>query len=305
MLAAARTEGFLSAVQCASGQDRTGTAIEKTTQDWMKSVYARRGLNTNNIEEMRAQGGNAAEITTHHVHGSPGMKKESQAGMTFGQSANDQFYLDSANTNKKNKVGNVRFLEEPSLKARQEYDNQLKDCKAALSSFAPESSDSHNRFMLESKNLISYVESAGIQTQKPTAKNISELTQVLRSTTKSINEVNDPQKTVENVRHMANISQNVSGKSSIWKSIAKSLLLVGCAALVCVGVLAVIPTSGASLLLTAAGMGGLIAAGAYACRDKDLSKQVSNFKSALSDMHKETQEELDKRSGPLCSGPGK
>ena len=163
--------------------------------------------------------------------------------------------------------------------------------------------------MLESKNLISYVESAGIQTQKPTAKNISELTQVLRSTTKSINEVNDPQKTVENVRHMANISQNVSGKSSIWKSIAKSLLLVGCAALVCVGVLAVIPTSGASLLLTAAGMGGLIAAGAYACRDKDLSKQVSNFKSALSDkhkerdMHKETQEELDKRSGPLCSGP--
>lgn len=298
MLAAARTEGVLSAVQCASGQDRTGTAIEKTTQDWMKSVYTRRKLTTGNIEEMRAQGGNAAEITTHHVHGSPGMKKESQAGMTFSQSANDQFYLDSANTNKKNKIGKVKFLEEPSLRAREEYDTQLQKCKDACSSFEAGSSDSRKRFKLKSEYLISYIETAGKPDQKPTAKNISELTQVLRSTTKSIEEVNDPQKTMENVKHMANISQNVSGKSSIWKSIAKGLLVVGCAALVCVGVLAAIPSAGTSLFLTAAGIGGFSAAGAigagagaYIGREKDLAKQVSNFKSTLRDMHKETQVE--------------
>lgn len=79
MLAARNQKDTFSLVNCASGQDRTGTAVEKTTQDWMKQRYQAFGKDTGNIDHMRAEGGNAAEITTHHVHGSPGMKIESKA----------------------------------------------------------------------------------------------------------------------------------------------------------------------------------------------------------------------------------
>ena len=98
----AAAKGFISLVQCASGQDRTGTAIEKTTQTWQEARYKELGLETGNIETMRAMGGNAAEITSHHIPGSRGMKTESKAGDTFGKAANEQFYLASAKTNKKN-----------------------------------------------------------------------------------------------------------------------------------------------------------------------------------------------------------
>lgn len=126
VLAAARNVmNTLSVVHCASGQDRTGTVVEKATQDWMEKRYAVKGLDASNIKNVRAEGGNAAEITTHHIHGSPGMKTDSQAHV-FGEEVEKQMYLKSADTNKKNKVGNVSFLSTPNAIALTEFDAALK-----------------------------------------------------------------------------------------------------------------------------------------------------------------------------------
>jgi hypothetical protein len=115
MLAAARPDR-LSMVQCASGQDRTGTAVEKTVQKWLKGRYD--SLPKDHIVEARAMGGNAAEIASHHIPGSPGMKSLSiannqlgQRRPTFSEPAMREFYRKSADMNKENKVGDVWFLQ--------------------------------------------------------------------------------------------------------------------------------------------------------------------------------------------------
>ncbi len=65
--------------------------------------------------------GNAAEITSHHIHGSPGMKTDSQAGATFTPEATEQFYRASAKTNKQNPVGETDFLATASGQAIKEF----------------------------------------------------------------------------------------------------------------------------------------------------------------------------------------
>jgi hypothetical protein len=303
MLAAAQTNNTLSAVHCASGQDRTGTAIEKTVQDWMKERYKSHRLTITNIENTRAKGGNAAEITSHHVHGSPGMKKESQAGNTFSAAANEQFYRSSAGTNKKNKVGDVTFLNQPSEQALNEYYMQLTAFKECLNSFKTQNLPGREQLQEQGKNLAHYIEErSGNQFDpKPIdAKTLFQLTQVLSSTTKTLQEVDDPEQTKQNVKTLAKISKNVSGKSTFWEKIGLGLLVVGCAALVCIGVLAAIPSGGSSLLLSALGVAGLSAAmaggvGATATgialenkgQEKNLAKEVSKFKSALKEIEKE------------------
>ncbi len=152
MLAAAQS-GYLSVVNCASGQDRTGTAIEKALQEeilekwqtWIK-VKNRRVPTREEVDEqivriqaMRARGFNAAIIATHMAPGSPGMKSNSKANnlsvdgkRTFGPMAEREFYLSSATTNKENKVGNVSFLQSPRALARAEFDERRKVFRAAI-----------------------------------------------------------------------------------------------------------------------------------------------------------------------------
>lgn len=119
VLAAAKHDR-LSVVQCASGQDRTGTAIEKATQQWLESRYTAMRLPIHGIADARARGGNAAEIASHHLPGSPGMKRDSIANdqlgarrAAFDEVQTREFYRKSADTNKENRVGSVEFLELP------------------------------------------------------------------------------------------------------------------------------------------------------------------------------------------------
>lgn len=133
--------GYLSCVNCASGQDRTGTVVEKgiqevTLEQWIATFEQREGNAPNaeqiekqikKIQEMRARGFNAAEIASHMSPGSPGMKIRSKANnwfnakRTFGEQAEKEFYLESAETNKSNPVENVDFLSVPEKVARDEF----------------------------------------------------------------------------------------------------------------------------------------------------------------------------------------
>lgn len=147
--------GFISCVMCASGQDRTGTVIEKSIQEktleqWIayqtkqtgsapeaSAVERQRKL----IQEMRARGFNASIISTHMAPGSPGLKKQSKANnwfnakRTFGPFADNEFYLDSADTNKQNFVGDVTFLQSPDEVARETFEIKRHRFELTLATF--------------------------------------------------------------------------------------------------------------------------------------------------------------------------
>ncbi|WP_207384151.1 hypothetical protein [Legionella nagasakiensis] len=323
MRAAAKT--FLSVVNCASGQDRTGTAVEKTTQDWTRERYIALGKDPAHIEEVRVRGGNAAEITTHHVHGSPGMKDDSIAnnrigsGETFSEAATRELYRKSAGTNKENKVGNVAFLKRPSDRAIEEYRAKLGAFETALSALKEKHrSEKHQQFHEKGCELLAYVrKTAGDDLKSLKPNHLADLTRVLSCATQTLNDVDNPDKTKENVKDLAKLSQHVSGRSSAWKNVGIGLLVFACAALVCIGILAAIPSGGSSLLLTVAGSAGLsvaatagitvgVAAGALTGaglfahgQEKGLAKEVSKFKTALQEMTKEERTPETDEDKPL------
>lgn len=314
VLAAAKDESTVSIVQCASGQDRTGTAVEKATQVWMRGRYALLGKDTTNIETMRAQGGNAAEITTHHVHGSPGMKKESMANNFFGseaafsKAASAQLYLSSAGTNKKNSVGAVDFLAHPGAAAKAQYDANLKEFEASLAAYKDTIGEDKTRQQFYDRGVVLLSNVKAIAAGNPDASELSDLNTVLVHSNTLLHQHDmDSPEFKESTRRLASMAQEVSGKPSVaWKALGVGLLGFACLALVTVGVLAAIPTGGASLLLTVAGATGLglgvaagigagviagsAASGATALTvgsEKGLAKSISNFKSALYDLREQ------------------
>ncbi|MCH9755878.1 MAG: hypothetical protein K0U37_01635 [Gammaproteobacteria bacterium] len=153
---AAAESGYLSLVNCASGQDRTGTVIEKAIQEntleqWMKWFREERRREPTEaeiadqieyIQAMRARGFNAAEIASHMAPGSPGMKSNSKANnffdskRTFGSKAEREFYLQSAKTNKENKVDSVSFLSTPASVALDEFERRKLEFEEALGSLS-------------------------------------------------------------------------------------------------------------------------------------------------------------------------
>lgn len=302
-LAASRTDNTFSIVHCASGQDRTGTVIEKCTQEWMKKKYHAMGINDySNIESMRTMGGNAAEITSHHIHGSPGMKTDSIANnffgskTTFSSRVTEELYLSSAKTNKQNKVGHVDFLKQPSPLAVEEYNSNIK-------AFAESLKKEPNDLLRDKGNeVLKQVQAiAKGEPEKLDPRSLSDLTQVLATSNKSLTEASMPEQTQDNAKRLAALSHHVSGKSSPgWKALGLGLLTFACAALVVVGVLAAIPSGGSSLLLTAVGSAGLsatIGAGAGVAaagvagiitthhgREQGLAKSVHDFKTALTEI---------------------
>lgn len=298
MLKVAKEEDKLSVVNCASGQDRTGTAVEKTIQRWMEERYSAKKLATDTIQTVRAEGGNAAEITAHHVHGSPGMKKDSQARnffssyAAFDKPATREFYRNSAGSNKKNPVGNVDFLKKPSAAAVSEYQANLAAFIESLDKFKDNTSDERRQFHDKGIKLLTNIkEIAGESPKSLDAKSLSDLSMVLLRATRAMNDPADK----ATIRQLAGLSQVVSGKaSSRWKALGSALLAFSCAALVVAGVLLAIPSGGSSLLLTVAGATGLatgagiVAASALTghvlrktSSEKGLAKDITNFKSAL------------------------
>lgn len=320
VLAASRANDTISIVNCASGQDRTGTAIEKATQDWMKKQYAEKGLSTTNIDHMRAEGGNAAEITTHHIHGSPGMKTDSLANNFFGSSstfskeASDEMYLSSAKTNKQNKVGNVAFLLKTNDLARAEYQKLLATFEAAIDA-DPSKASNPKEVILYEKGRILLNQVKDIAGEDPTrlkAGDLERLNQALRVAHKGLSESDNVAKTKENARELTAIAQNASGKSSSeWKALGIGLLTFACAVLVTVGLILAIPTAGASLLATAAGAvglstlagAGIVAASVtaaavggsvalYRGTEKGFAKTISDYKAILHDLKNEDRTKI-------------
>lgn len=308
--AANEGSGQLSLVQCASGQDRTGTAVEKTTQKWMEERYRAKHLDTATIQTMRAEGGNAAEITSHHVHGSPGMKKESIADNTFGEGrafnsvATQQFYRKSANTNKKNPIGDVNFLKSPSAKAVHEYYDHLQQFDKALHAFQTNAKAKRQDFHDRGVMLLHHVQAiAGGDPKSLDSKSLADLSMVLAHATQALNHPGDE----HNMRKLAGLSKVVSGHASPkWQALGLCLLGFACAALVVVGVLAAIPSGGLSLSAAVVGAIGLTAMAtggtvlAKTNREKGLAKEVSHFKSALDLMRKgEPPVDEEKKSAEL------
>ncbi|STX51591.1 putative esterase with patatin domain [Legionella busanensis] len=322
ILAASNDSRTISLTHCASGQDRTGTAIERAIQKWMYKIYKQLHAETNNIELTRAIGGNAAEITSHYVPGSPGMKSDSIANnflgrTTFSSEVQARFYLKSAETNKKNKVGNVDFLNRPSALAVTEYERWYEQLQNTLK----EKRQCSIKLSKAADNILKQVRS--LSKGKPgelDAQSLYDLTCVLSTAYASLIDLPNKEKTKYHARELGALSQGISGKPSrAWQALGFGLLVFACTALLTVGILAAIPSGGTSMLAAIAGTAGLItASGAVTSfgigvgigtvatvigaatvgstaihqgREKGLAKSVSKLKHALCEIKNELPNE--------------
>lgn len=324
ILRAFKKENTLSIIQCASGQDRTGTAAELTTQEWMRERYTAYKLPTDNIETMRAKSGNAADITSHLLPGSSGIKEESMANNTFGSArtfskeASEQFYLHSAHTNKKNKVNkdDVLFLKKPSNALLKEFNQELAAFKESLSTFN-KTVDSKEKQAFYDMALSVLKNIHALTNESPEgmdAQGLMQLTTMLPHCTTLLKDQNVSHSgPKESMRRLASLSQEVSGKRSpVWKALGAGLITFACLALVVGGVLAAIPTGGTSLLVAAIGatglsMGAALGIGATAVsvtaatgiglyavgREKGLAKSLTDFKSSYLELNDEGEDTLD------------
>ncbi|MGQ3887663.1 hypothetical protein ACQUW5_01370 [Legionella sp. CNM-1927-20] len=331
ILAASNTPNTISLVHCASGQDRTGTAIERAIQKWMHKVYRGMGLKTDNIELTRAVGGNAAEITSHLVHGSPGMKSDSIANNFLGRTifspkVQARFYLKSAETNKRNKVGNVDFLKKPSDLALVEYNKWLREFSDKLQEVARledwQKEKNKKNLVVQGDNIIKQVKAlAKNNPEKLDSRNLHDLTLVLSTAHAALTDLKDKNKTQSHARELANLAQHVSGKkSSGWRTLGIVLLAFSCLTLAVIGIAAIgFFTGGIGFLpaaLAVAGLAGTIGAGVgatvgagvigavgatliYKNREKGVAKSVSQFKEALSEIKDELPEEQGAQNSHL------
>ena len=263
-----RARKTLNLVHCASGQDRTGTVVEKYTQQWMQNWYKEQNIKINSdvIEASRARGGNAAEVASHLIPGSPGMKGESKADdlrgnkKTFSKAASREFYRKSADTNKKNKVGAVAFLSTPNAILLQKYTKNLELLETQCN--APH----HKKLQLPLQKVIDCVKALGVaEGAKTDSRTLSDLNLVLSTSLNaftSLNALRNPNKNSsefkQEIKQMAALANHFNTKSSSpWRILGNALLVLAGSILVAAGILAAIPSGGSSLLLTVVGALGL------------------------------------------------
>jgi hypothetical protein len=130
----------------------------------------------------------------------------------------------------------------------------------------------------------------------PTPSSIKDLNELLKES-KDILENPNHEGIQQSMGKLADLSKKVSGKASPkWKALGIALLVFGCAALVVAGVLAAIPSGGASLFATVAGIatmtsllgGGVVLTGtgigaAVYSREKGLAKGITLFRESVAD----------------------
>ena len=288
MLKATTIPNTLSLVQCASGQDRTGTAVEKTTQKWMLARYAVRQKLVAAIQTIRAEGGNAAEIASHHLPGSPGMKKAAIADNNFGTRttfdslATRQFYRKSACTNKKSPIGDVHFLKKPSVIAKEEYQRNLDKFKAALS-LSESSTGARLDLVNQGKDLIVRIDA--ITKNNPESVNattLADLNAVLFHGTQALT-LTQPNDVLNNSKILAGIAKHASRKANM-KQLSDIVMMCASLALVITGILLFVPTGGISLVASAVGAVGLIASSVAESRIS-LDPDISSFRTAMEKVH--------------------
>ena len=252
LVAAAESENVLSVVQCASGQDRTGVAVEYAIQEWTRKAYQNHNIEPlEELEIVRARGSNAAEIASHLVQGSRGIKQTSKPGSLFNPRVDKYFFLGSADTNKKNKVDKsvIDDLNHPSDAAKKEYQKKLSAFKASFHNLTDQASTNQKQFNESCQSLVAFVEKA--HQANPNAKELYILTQILSCATQTLSDIEDIERTKINVERLTILSQQSAlfPNQTLWKNISMALLVVGAAALICIGILSFIPTAGFGLML--------------------------------------------------------
>ena len=284
MLKATTIPNTLSLVQCASGQDRTGTAVEKTTQKWMLARYAVRQKTVGTIQTMRAEGGNAAEIASHHLPGSPGMKKAAIADNNFGTRttfdslATRQFYRKSANTNKKSPLGDVHFLKKPSPAAIAEYQHNLAQFKIALEAYNG-SEGTRRDLYKQGEDLIDRM--GAITNNIPgsvNATSLADLNAVLFHGTQALT-LTQPEDILRNSKTLSGLAKHASRKANM-KQLSEIVMMCASLALVIAGILLFVPTGGISLVASAVGAVGLIATTVSESRSS-LDPGITSFRTAI------------------------
>ncbi len=248
-------ENQISVIHCASGQDRTGTVAERMVTEHIKQVCDDNKLNNSAVSTVHAQGGNNAEITTWMVAGSPGMKRESAPKNILSTStvsnffttqtptAQSNLYRKSADTNKKNKVEDVSFLQNPHVanETLNAYLDKLNKQQQKLASSDPE-----NPLVIPLKNVISAIADANREKSEHPAR----LCQIARHVETAIKE---PANLV-NIGRLEHIAQTTSAKPMrTLRILGAALMILAGAALVAAGILAAIPSGGSSLLVAIAG----------------------------------------------------
>ncbi len=214
----------------------------------------------------------------------------------------------------------VLFNQHPNQQGIAEYNAKLKALETALATFnSTHASEKDQQFYAQGQAILASVnELAKDNTHLVRPSNLAKLTQVLSLATKTLEEVDDKKKTASNVEALAKLSQSVPGKSSAWQKVGYALLAVACAALLCVGILAAIPSGGSSLLLTAIGATGLSVAAAAGVgagvvtataatsailitenSEKGLASEISKFKNALREINKENNSNDETADSPL------
>ena len=178
----------------------------------------------------------------------------------------------------------------------EEYEKRLEDFKGALFQFQKRNmTKEEKKLHAEGNKLLESIEAiAGNDLSLLNKQSLIDLNQVLAHSTTALN---NPKDTL-NMGKLVELSQRVSGQPSPkWQALGKALLGFAAIALVVAGVLAAIPSGGASLLLVAgalgitAGISGAAAAGIFSHNSKKgLAKSVSDFKSARDDV-KSTKED--------------
>ena len=287
----------LSYIICESGQDRTGTVIEVMKQKFILDRYNFKKKPIKDIQVICAKGRNAAEITTHHVHGSPGMKIESIAndligsGQTFSDEVTRELYTKSANTNKKNPVAEID-LQKPSKLAIDEFDSQWRAFLRALSAIDI-STNSKNQALFNSGKLV-YQNIDRMIGKSPWALEASELSD-LSDILYHINQVlictnvpgsNDKMKA--HIKQLAGFAEHCRQKdASDWKEIGQKVLIFCCAALFVAGLIMAFPVAEVAIIAVIIAAVGVTA---YTLNTKrSFAKDLCLFKDTVAPVDGETK----------------
>jgi len=301
-------------VHCASGQDRTGTAVEKAKQQILNFLYKKRYeiIDEKNIEIVSAQGGNAAEIASHLSPGSPGMKAQSRANnfflgrRTFSREVEKELYLDSANTNKKSKVLDVSFLSKPSQMAINEFIANKNKYFSTL-----EGLDKFSNMYISGKNLLEKITNiTRIHPNSLDRTTIAKLGSINLANLSSVLEIGEKvlqQPNIENINELIALTENIHHKSkSLWRQTASYIIKVAACALPIAAILAAPYTLGLSLILIP--LTPLLWKASKDIREpeikaKDLVKVSNEFKSSLLDIKKSEEDPATPLEDPATPLP--
>lgn len=134
---------------------------------------------------------------------------------------------------------------------------------------------------------------SGKNPEKLSEADLEDLNSVLIYVNKTLTDRVDTEKTTSNTKELTHLAERISKKSSSkWKVLSIDLIKLAYAALIFIGILASIPTLGATLPLAFSATDELL------YPEKGLAKSVSDFKSALVDTQPRSADEQQPSEQP-------